>query len=156
VNHEVSFELNGETTTVSIPADELLVETLRDRLHLTGTKLGCGVGVCGVCSVLVDGDVLSGCLLPTALVDGRSVVTIEGLASHAPGLTASLVEAFEAEGGYQCGICTPAQLVASVDLLERNPRPSEEEVRAGLAGNLCRCTGYAGIVRAVRRAAEVA
>jgi len=149
---DVAFELNGEPVRLAVAPDELLIESLRERLGLTGTKLGCGVGACGICSVLVDGELFSGCLLPAALVDGRSVVTVERLAGRAPQLTAALRAAFEAEGGYQCGICTPGQLVAAVALLERSAQPSENDVRAYLAGNLCRCTGYAGIVRAVRRA----
>jgi aerobic-type carbon monoxide dehydrogenase small subunit (CoxS/CutS family) len=149
----VALEVNGEPVRVEVPPDEPLADTLRGRLGLTATKIGCGVGACGICTVLVDGEPMSGCLLPTVLAAGRAVVTVEGLADRAPALTAALHEAFEAEGGYQCGICTPGQLTAAVALLERNPRPSEQEVRAHLAGNLCRCTGYAGIVRAVRAAA---
>lgn len=152
----VAFEVNGEPVQVAVGPDELLVELLRDRLGLTGTKLGCGVGACGTCSVLVDGELLSGCLLPAVLVDGRSVVTVEGLEAEAPAEAAALREAFEIEGGYQCGICTPGQLVAAVALLRRTARPSEADIRGHLAGNLCRCTGYAGIVSAVERAARQA
>jgi len=149
----VAFEVNGDPVGLTVERDELLVDLLRDRLGLVGTKLGCGVGACGACSVLVDGELMSGCLLPAVIVDGRSVVTVEGLEAGAPAETAALREAFEAEGGYQCGICTPGQLVAAVALLRRRARPTEAEIRAHLAGNLCRCTGYAGIVRAVERAA---
>jgi len=149
----VAFDVNGDLVELVVEPDELLVDLLRARLGLTGTKLGCGVGACGACSVLVDGELLSGCLLPAVLVDGRSVVTIEGLDAEASAEATALREAFEAEGGYQCGICTPGQLVAAVALLRRSRRPTETEIRTQLAGNLCRCTGYAGIVRAVERAA---
>lgn len=149
----IALEVNGEQVTLGVRPDEPLVETLRERLRLTGTKLACGVGACGVCSVLVDGELLSACLLPTALADRRSVVTVEGLADAEPALVAALHEAFERHGGYQCGICTPGQLVAAVALLRADPRPSEQRVREHMASSLCRCTGYAAIVAAIREAA---
>lgn len=152
----ITFELNGKPIELAIRPDEVLVDALRDRLRLTGTKLACGVGACGACSVLVNDVLVSGCLLPAVLVDGRTVVTVEGLPEQDPTLTTALHEAFEIEGGYQCGICTPGQLVAAVALLRENPQPSVAEIRAHLAGNLCRCTGYAGIVGAVAGAARAA
>lgn len=150
----IACEVNGASVRLQVRPDDLLVDILRDRLRLTGTKLGCGVGVCGVCSVLLDGELVSGCLLPAVLIDGRAVVTVEGLARETPALSAALREAFETEGGYQCGICTPGQLVSAVALLRETPHPSEAQIRGHLAANLCRCTGYAGIVAAIARAAR--
>ena len=124
-----------------------LLDTLRTQLHLTGVKEGCGEGECGACSILLDGQLVNSCLVPLLHVDGASVVTIEGVAQgerlHA------VQEAFIAHGGAQCGICTPGMVLAAVSLLERNPNPSEADIRTGLAGNLCRCTGYTRIFEAV-------
>lgn len=123
---------------------------LRDDLGLTGTKEGCSIGVCGACSVLVDGELLSGCLLPALFVDGRAVTTVEGLAN---GDTLSpLQEAFIRDGGFQCGICTPGQLIAATALLSEQPRPDHDAIRTWMMGNLCRCTGYYGIERAIQKA----
>ena len=124
---------------------------LRDDLGLTGTKEGCGVGVCGACSVLVDGALLSACLVPAVHVDGTRLTTIEGLADG-DRLT-PLQETFIRDGGFQCGICTPGQIVAATALLAERPRPSSAEIRAFMKGNLCRCTGYEGIVKAIEDAA---
>ena len=146
------FELNGGPRELDVPAERLLLELLRDDLGLTGTKEGCGIGVCGACSVLVDGVLLSACLLPAVFVDGARVTTIEGLASGER-LT-PLQEEFIRHGGFQCGICTPGQIVAATALLAERPRPTREEVRAFLKGNLCRCTGYEGIVDAIVAASE--
>lgn len=144
------FELNGRAVEASVPSERLLVDLLRDDLGLTGTKLGCGVGVCGACTVLVDGRPMTGCLLLAAQIDGRSLRTIEGVAGERP---TALQRAFISEGGFQCGICTPGQILAATALLEATPHPSDEETREGMKGNLCRCTGYYGIVRAIRAAA---
>jgi carbon-monoxide dehydrogenase small subunit len=149
---DVRFTLNGEPRELSVTPDLLLVRLLRDRLGLTGTKEACSVGVCGVCSVLVDGELLSACLLPAVRVDGRAVTTVEGLAGPDGSLSA-VQEAFVRHGGFQCGICTPGQVVAATGLLAENPSPSEAEVRDWLTGNLCRCTGYYGIVASVLAAA---
>ena len=131
-------------------ADRRLIDVLRDDLRFTGTKEGCSIGVCGACSVLVDGDLLSGCLLPAVFVDGREVTTVEGLAN---GETLSpLQDAFIREGGFQCGICTSGQLIAATALLAERKRPSDDEIREWMMGNLCRCTGYYGITRAIRAA----
>lgn len=131
-------------------ADRRLIDVLRDDLRFTGTKEGCSIGVCGACSVLVDGDLLSGCLLPAVFVDGREVTTVEGLAK---GETLSpLQDAFIREGGFQCGICTSGQLIAATALLAERKRPSDDEIREWMMGNLCRCTGYYGITRAIRAA----
>lgn len=144
----VDVEVNGQRRVVTVAPQRVLLDVLRDDLGLTGTKEGCSVGVCGLCSVLVDGTLMTACLLPAVKVDGRSVVTIEGLA--APDGTLSAVQAaFIAHGGFQCGICTAGQVVAATALLAEDPHPSEHEVREWMTGNLCRCTGYYGIVEAV-------
>jgi carbon-monoxide dehydrogenase small subunit len=118
---------------------------------MTGTKEGCSVGVCGACSVLIDGEVLSACLMPAVFVDGTQVTTIEGLAPDAEHLT-PLQDAFIRHGGFQCGICTPGQLISATALLAAYPRPTDDEISDWMMGNLCRCTGYHGITRAIRAA----
>jgi carbon-monoxide dehydrogenase small subunit len=133
-----------------VRADRRLIDVLRDDLGATGTKEGCSIGVCGSCSVLVGGELLSACLLPAVFVDGREVKTVEGLAN---GDKLSLLQdAFIREGGFQCGICTPGQLIAATALLAENSRPTDDEIREWMMGNLCRCTGYHGITRAIRAA----
>jgi carbon-monoxide dehydrogenase small subunit len=124
---------------------------LRDDLGFTGTKEGCSIGVCGACSVLVDGELLSACLLPAVFVDGRAITTVEGLA-HGETLS-PLQDAFIRDGGFQCGICTPGQLIAATALLAEHPRPTDDQIREWMMGNLCRCTGYQGITRAIKAAA---
>src|SRR6266511_1917777 len=151
--HSVRFTLNGEPLEVTVPAERLLIELLRDELGATGTKLGCGVGVCGACTVLVDDRPMSACLLLAVHLDGTEVRTVEGLAAE-DGTPTPLQEAFARHGGFQCGICTSGQLMAATALLEERPRPTEEEVRRWLMGNLCRCTGYYQIVEAVLAAAR--
>jgi carbon-monoxide dehydrogenase small subunit len=151
-DHRIRFELNGGAIEVAVPAERLLVDLLRDELDLTGTKVGCGVGVCGACTVLVDGEPLTACLLLAFQVDGRAVRTIEGVAGPA-GLT-PLQRAFIRDGGFQCGICTPGQILAATALLDDSPHPSEDEIRERMKGNLCRCTGYYGIVRSIRSASS--
>jgi carbon-monoxide dehydrogenase small subunit len=145
--------VNGNRHSVTVPANRLLIDVLRTDLGLTGTKEGCGVGVCGACSVIVDGRLLSSCILLAVSAQDAEVTTVEGLAA-ADGTLTPLQSAFIRYGGFQCGICTPGQLVAATALLDRNPTPTEPEVREWLTGNLCRCTGYAGIVEAVLRASE--
>lgn len=147
------FELNGAPQEVTVPAHTRLIDLLREDLGLTGTKEGCGVGVCGACSVLVDGQLMSACLLPAAFVDGTTVLTIEGLAPDDAHLT-PLQDAFIRHGGFQCGICTPGQIVAATALLQAHPRPTTEQVRHWMMGNLCRCTGYYKIVESIMAAAE--
>ena len=147
------FTVNGDTVEVDVDPMRRLVDVLRHDLDLTGTKESCAVGVCGACSVLVDGRVVSSCLLPVALVAGRAITTVEGLA-QADGTLSPVQEAFITEGGLQCGACTPGQVVAATALLEERPNPTDDEIREWMGGNLCRCTGYAGIVRAIRAAAE--
>src|SRR5438876_7715151 len=153
--HSLRFELNGAQRELSVSAHVRLIDLLRDELGLTGTKEGCSVGVCGACSVLVDGQLLSACLLPAAFVDGTKVTTIEGLAPDDDHLT-PLQDAFIRHGGFQCGICTPGQIVAATALLAEQPRPTAEHVRQWMMGNLCRCTGYYKIVESILAAAESA
>jgi carbon-monoxide dehydrogenase small subunit len=149
----VRLTVNGITHDASVPGDRLLIDFLRDDLGLTGTKEGCSVGVCGACSILVDGAVMSGCLLPVAALDGRTVRTIEGIAPSEDELS-PLQTAFIRHGGFQCGICTPGQIVSATALLAENPHPTESDVRHWMTGNLCRCTGYQGIVASVLAAAD--
>ena len=144
---EVSFTLNGEAATVETWPLARLLDVLREELALTGTKEGCGEGECGACSVFVDGVLVNACLVPMAQVAGARVETIEGVAAKAE--NAGLLDAFVRCNGTQCGICTPGMLIASKALLDRNPNPTDEEIRTWLAGNLCRCTGYVKIVDAV-------
>ena len=139
----VHFTLNGAPTDVDAPPMRRLLDVLREELGLTGTKEGCGEGECGACTVLVDGDPVCACLVPVAQVEGAEVVTIEGLGDDHP-----LQHAFMDEVGAQCGICTPGMIMAALAL---GPRPSLQRIREGLAGNLCRCTGYEAIYRAIRR-----
>jgi carbon-monoxide dehydrogenase small subunit len=150
--HSVRFQLNGEQLETSVPAERLLIDLLRDDLGATGTKLGCGVGVCGACTVLVDGRPMSSCLLLAVQVDSCEVRTVEGLATG--GEPTPLQEAFIRHGGFQCGICTAGQLLAATALLEQRPDPTEAEIREWMMGNLCRCTGYYQIVEAVQAAAK--
>ena len=148
----VSTTINGDAAEFLCDADETLLDVLRDRLGLTGSKEGCGTGDCGACSVTVDGRLVCSCLMLGAEAEGRSIGTIEGMADgdHLHPLQTKFLE----HAALQCGICTPGFLVASKALLERNPKPTETEVRYWLAGNLCRCTGYDKIVRAVVDAAK--
>jgi aerobic carbon-monoxide dehydrogenase small subunit len=132
---------------------ERLLDVLREQLHLTGTKEGCGEGECGACTVLIDGQIVNSCLIPVAQVAGSSIQTIEGIAVSETQLHA-VQQAFIECGGAQCGICTPGMVIAAVNLLERIPNPSEGEIRNGLAGNLCRCTGYMKIFESVVRACQ--
>ena len=142
------LEINGERVSVDAPGLEPLVRILRERLGLTGTKTGCFEGRCGACTVIVDGRTVVACLYPLALADGAAVRTVEGLADADGGLN-RLQDALLEAGGVQCGISTPGVLMSLTWLLEHNPTPSEQEVRAALAGNVCRCTGYQKIVDAV-------
>ncbi len=147
----VSTTINGDAVDYLCDAEATLLDVLRDQLGLTGSKEGCGTGDCGACSVLVDGRVTCSCLVLGAEAEGRKIVTVEGLANG--GKLHPLQEKFLEFAALQCGVCTPGFLVASKALLDRNPDPTEEEIRFGLAGNLCRCTGYDKIVRAVQAAA---
>jgi aerobic carbon-monoxide dehydrogenase small subunit len=150
--HRIELTVNGEPVQAEVPARRMLSDFLRDDLHLTGTKRGCETGICGACSVLVDGEVVKSCLSLAVQADGRDVVTVEGLAQGEQ--LHPLQESFMNCGGLQCGYCTPGFLMASCALLKEHPAPTEEQVREGLAGNLCRCTGYSQIVESVLVAAE--
>jgi len=146
------LEVNGVLRQVTTWPMARLLDVLRDDLHLTGTKEGCGEGECGACSVRLGGRLVNSCLVPIAQVGGQEVTTIEGLAG--PDALHELQTAFLSHGGAQCGICTPGMILAAVELLEKHPEPTEAEIREGLAGNLCRCTGYLKIFAAVRESAR--
>ena len=147
---EIGCTVNDVPKTLRAFPMERLLDVLREKLQLTGTKEGCGEGECGACSVFINGEVVNSCLVPMAQVEGASIKTIEGIAG-ADQLHA-VQQAFIEYGGAQCGICTPGMVMAAVDLLERNPNPTEADIRTGLAGNLCRCTGYMKIFESVVRA----
>jgi aerobic carbon-monoxide dehydrogenase small subunit len=149
---KVTMTVNGSQVAAEVPDRTLLVHFLREQAGLTATNVGCDTSSCGACTVLLDGRSVKSCTLLAAQADGRSVVTIEGLADGA-GELHPVQRAFRAEHGLQCGFCTPGMVMAAVSLLTENPAPTEEEVRTGLEGNLCRCTGYHNIVRAVLAAA---
>ena len=146
----IEFQVNGESRKLEVFPMARLLDVLREDLHLTGTKEGCGEGECGACTVKLNGEIVNSCLVPVAQVAGASITTIEGVA-HGDQLHA-VQQAFIEHGGAQCGICTPGMILAAVDLLERNPAPTEADIRNGLAGNLCRCTGYMKIFESVVRA----
>ena len=148
----IEFRVNGTPRRVEVHPMERLLDVLREKIGLTGTKEGCGEGECGACSVLVDSDLVNSCLMPALQANGHDILTVEGLAKN--GVLHPLQEAFANSGGAQCGICTPGMILASYQLLERWPHPTEAQIRAGLAGNLCRCTGYQKIFDAVRQASE--
>jgi len=149
---EISLTVNRERKTVLAFPMERLLDVLRQQLGLTGAKEGCGEGECGSCSVLMDGTLVNSCLVPVRQAEGAAIVTIEGLAPGAQLQT--LQEAFLECGGAQCGICTPGMILAAFHLLNKKPRPTLEEIREGLSGNLCRCTGYLQIFEAVAKAAH--
>ncbi len=149
---QVSFTVNGEAKSVLVHPMERLLDVLRNDLKLTGAKEGCGEGECGSCSVLLDGMLVNSCLVPVAQVSGASITTIEGFSAQAS--MKPLQEAFLECGGAQCGICTPGMILAAAHLLEKKPKPDPADILEGLAGNLCRCTGYMQIFDAVRKAAQ--
>ena len=148
----VHIAVNGVDESREIESRVLLVHFLRDVLGLTGTHVGCDTSQCGACTVLLDGAAVKSCSLFAVQADGRAVTTIEGLAHE--GKLHAMQQAFWDQHGLQCGFCTPGMIVSACHLLEKNPNPSEAEIRAGLEGNLCRCTGYANIVKAVQQAAR--
>ena len=147
---EVAFKVNGQSHRLDVFPMARLLDVLREELRLTGTKEGCGEGECGACTVVVDGRIVNSCLVPVGQVSGSEITTIEGVADddqlHA------VQQAFIEHGGAQCGICTPGMVLAAVSLLERNPQPTEADIRTALAGNLCRCTGYMKIFESVAKA----
>jgi carbon-monoxide dehydrogenase small subunit len=146
----MSFSVNGQAKTVDAYPLARLLDVLREDLQLTGTKEGCGEGECGACTVILDGRIVNSCLVPIAQANGASITTIEGVAQEDQ--LHKVQQAFIEHGGAQCGICTPGMVLAAVDLLERNPQPTEQDIRTGLAGNLCRCTGYMKIFESVMHA----
>ena len=149
----VAITVNGVEHDLELEPRELLVYVLRERLGLTGTNVGCDMSSCGACTVLLDGESVKSCTLLGVQVDGHEITTIEGLATN--GTMHPVQEAFHEQHGLQCGYCTPGFIMAAVSLLDETPNPSEEEIRHALEGNLCRCTGYQNIVRAVQAAAGV-
>jgi carbon-monoxide dehydrogenase small subunit len=148
---DIRFTINGESRAVRVPPMKRLLDVLREDLRLTGSKEGCGEGECGSCSVRMNGELVNSCLVPVLQAEGACIQTVEGLASN--GLPGLLQHAFLTCGGAQCGICTPGMLMAATQLLERNPHPNMAEIREGLAGNLCRCTGFVRIFESVVAAA---
>ena len=149
----ISFTVNGRAVERDVREDERLLDLIRDDLQLTGTKEGCGEGECGACTVLIDGKAIASCLVLAPQVDGKEILTVEGLA---PGEELHPIQrAFVEKGAVQCGFCTPGFIMSTYALLSTNPDPSDEEIMAALEGNLCRCTGYAKILDAVRYAAEL-
>jgi carbon-monoxide dehydrogenase small subunit len=150
---EIRCTINSEAQTLHAYPMERLLDVLRSQLHLTGTKEGCGEGECGACTVFINGEVVNSCLLPVAQVEGADIKTIEGVANDEQ--LHAVQQAFIECGGAQCGICTPGMVMAAVNLLDRNPNPTESDIRNGLAGNLCRCTGYMKIFESVVRAKQM-
>jgi carbon-monoxide dehydrogenase small subunit len=151
MTHTIQLRVNGQDHTVNVPSQRLLIDCLRYDLGLTGTKEGCSVGVCGACSVLMDGQLISSCLTLAVLADGKEITTVEGLAQD--GKLHPVQQAFIDFGGFQCGICTPGMVVAAKALLDENPNPTDEDIKDWMMGNLCRCTGYYKILESIRGAA---
>ena len=150
MNHQIQLKVNGTVHQLDVPARRLLVDCLRYDLGLTGTKEGCSVGVCGACAVLLNGEMIASCISLAVAADGAEIITIEGIAQD--GKLHPVQQAFIDHGGFQCGICTPGQVIAAKSLLDNNSDPTEEEVREWMMGNLCRCTGYYGILESVMSA----
>jgi carbon-monoxide dehydrogenase small subunit len=148
----INIQINGTAHALDVPPMKRLLDVLREDLHLTGTKEGCGEGECGACSVIVDGEVINSCLVPVCQVSGSTILTVEGLARD--GRLDPLQRAFLECGGAQCGICTPGMLIAARALLDETPRPSREDIKEAIAGNLCRCTGYIKIIDAIEQASS--
>ncbi|HDD26525.1 MAG TPA: (2Fe-2S)-binding protein [Acidilobales archaeon] len=148
----IEFILNGKPVKVYVEPNELLINVLRDKLGLTGAKYGCGIGECGACTVLLDGEPVLACLTLAMEVEGREVTTIEGLAKDTE--LDAIQKAFLEEAAVQCGFCTPGFILTAKALLKENPSPSEEEIKEYLRGNLCRCTGYVNIIKAIKKASE--
>lgn len=153
--HEIGVVVNGQRHAARVESRRTLADFLREDCALTGTHLGCEHGVCGACTVLLDGEAVRSCLLFAVQADGAEVVTVEGL-SPTDGSLSPVQAAFREEHGLQCGFCTPDFVVTVTAFLRENPNPTDDEIREGISGNLCRCTGYQGIIRAVRRASEQA
>lgn len=150
----ISFTLNGDKVTAEVPPTWTLLNTLREYFELTGPKEGCGAGECGACTVIVDGEAVNSCIYPIPEVEGKSVTTIEGIAGK-DGTLHPLQKAFIENNGVQCGFCTSGMIMSAKALLDHNPDPTEDEIRTGIAGNLCRCTGYVQIVESIEKAGEM-
>jgi carbon-monoxide dehydrogenase small subunit len=151
-DHTIAVTVNGERYEREVEARKLLVHFIRDDLDLTGTHVGCDTGNCGACTVLLDGRSVKTCMLLAVQADGAEITTVEGLSSD--GELAPLQRAFSEQHGLQCGYCTPGMLLSATYLLAQNPQPTEEEIRRGIQGNICRCTGYVNIVKAIRAVSE--
>ena len=149
--HTITVTVNGALERIDVPANMTLLQMLRDKLALTGTKNGCEAGECGACTVLVDGEPANSCMILAVEADGREIMTVEGLAPE--GQLSPIQQAFVDQNAVQCGFCTPGMLMSTYGLLRRNPNPTEEEIKQALVGNLCRCTGYVRIIQAVQAAA---
>jgi carbon-monoxide dehydrogenase small subunit len=149
---QIKLTVNGKLYELSVPPGETLVEVIRDDLGLTGTKEGCGLGECGACTVIMEGKAVNSCLVLATEADGKQITTIEGLADGDK--LHPIQQAFVDHGGFQCGFCTPGMIMSAKALLDKNPTPSEEEIRRGIAGNLCRCTGYTKIIESIKAAAK--
>lgn len=149
---QIKLTVNGTSYELSVQPWEALVEVIRDNLGLTGTKEGCGLGECGACTVIMDGKTVNSCLVLAVEADGKQITTIEGLADGDK--LHPIQEAFVEHGGLQCGFCTPGMIMSAKALLDENPNPTEEEIRRGIAGNLCRCTGYTKIIESIKAAAK--
>ncbi|HEY4008773.1 MAG TPA: (2Fe-2S)-binding protein [Acidobacteriaceae bacterium] len=152
MNTSIHVTVNGDQRTINVPPMKRLLDVLREELGLTGTKEGCGEGECGACAVLMDGELVNSCLVPALQANGSRLCTIEGMSSEER--LHPIQQCFLDCGGAQCGICTPGMILATEHLLRKHPRPTIEQIQEGLAGNLCRCTGYMRIFEAVQRAAE--
>jgi carbon-monoxide dehydrogenase small subunit len=152
VSGVIRLTVNGSAHELEVPASRTLLDCLRNDLGLTGSKEGCGVGVCGACTVLLDGRIISSCIALAVFADGHEVTTVEGLAEDER--LHPVQQAFVDAGGFQCGICTPGQVMSAKALLDANPHPSDDEIREWMVGNLCRCTGYYKILESVRTAAD--
>ena len=149
----ITFNTNGARRTLTVPPMKRLLDVLREDLHLTGTKEGCGEGECGACAVLLNGELVNSCLIPALQADGATLCTIEGVSDEAH--LHPIQQCFLEHGGAQCGICTPGMILATHHLLEKHPHPTLVQIQEGLAGNLCRCTGYMRIFESVQQAAEL-
>jgi len=153
MKRSIRFVLNGEPVQIEVEPHLFLLQLLREVIGLTGAKEGCGMGDCGACTVLVNGKAVNSCIFPVMEIEGKRVTTIEGLADD-QGTLHPLQKAFIENGAIQCGYCTPGMVLSAKALLDENPHPTEEEIQRGIAGNLCRCTGYLSIVRAIKAASE--
>ncbi len=147
---KIRMRVNGKKVEREVDTNRMMVDFLRYDLGLTGTKEGCSVGVCGACTVLMDGEMISSCIAPAVFADGREITTVEGLAKN--GKLHPVQQSFIKYGGFQCGICTPGQVVAAKALLDKVPKPNEEQIKDWMMGNLCRCTGYYKIIESIQKA----